>query len=110
MKRKTTQTTSGSRTKGKTDFNRLRRMRDADIDYSAIPKLGKSFWKGAKLTMPGPKDRLTIRIDHDVVEWLKKQGSGYQTRINAILRSYMKAQSDGGTNRRSLRTLEAPLG
>ena len=35
-----------------------------------------------------------------VTEWLKKQGSGYQTRINAILRSYMKAQSDGSTHRR----------
>jgi uncharacterized protein (DUF4415 family) len=38
--------------------------------------------------------RLTIRVDHDVVEWLKRAGSGYQTRINAILRSYMKAQSE----------------
>jgi uncharacterized protein (DUF4415 family) len=44
--------------------------------------------------MPEPKDRLTIRVDHDVVEWLKQAGSGYQTRINAILRSYMKAQSE----------------
>jgi len=34
-----------------------------------------------------------FRLDHDVVEWLKKNGKGYQTRINAILRSYMKAQS-----------------
>jgi len=39
-------------------------------------------------------DRLTIRVDHDVVKWLKRAGSGYQTRINAILRSYMKAQSE----------------
>ena len=101
MKGKITQTTSTTRSKGKTDVNRLRRMRDADIDYSAIAKLGKSFWKAAKLTMPEPKDRLTIRIDHAVVEWLKKQGSGYQTRINAILRSYMMAQSDGSTRRRT---------
>jgi len=35
------------------------------------------------------------------VEWLKKKGSGYQTRINAILRSYMKAQSDESTDRRT---------
>jgi uncharacterized protein (DUF4415 family) len=34
--------------------------------------------KHAKLTMPEPKDRLTIRVDHDVVEWLKRAGSGYQ--------------------------------
>jgi uncharacterized protein (DUF4415 family) len=83
-----------SRTKGKADFKRLRRLRDADIDDSDIPKLDKSFHKHAKLTMPQPKDRRTIRVDHDVVEWLKKSGSGYQTRINAILRSYMKAQSE----------------
>ena len=75
-----------------------RQMRDADIDNPDIPKLDKSFWETARLTMPEPKDRLTIRVDHDVVEWLKKAGSGYQTRINAILRSYMKAQSDAGTS------------
>jgi uncharacterized protein (DUF4415 family) len=96
MKGKTTQTTSRTRVKGGTDFKRLRAMRDSDIDFSDIPKLGKSFWKTAKLTMPEPKDRLTIRVDHDVVKWLKKNGRGYQTRINAILRSYMEAQTDDG--------------
>ena len=92
MKGRITRTTSRSQAKGKTDFKRLRRMRDADIDDSDIPRLDKSFWKTTKLTMPEPKDRLTIRVDHDVVEWLKKAGSGYQTRINAILRSYMNAR------------------
>jgi uncharacterized protein (DUF4415 family) len=76
-------------------------MRDADIDDSDIPRLGKSFWKAAKLSLPEPKDRLTIRIDHDVVEWLKRKGSGYQTRINAILRSYMEAQLEEGRARRA---------
>ena len=76
MKGKITRTTSRARSKGETDFRRLRRMGDADIDDSDIPKLGKSFWKSAKLRMPEPKDRLTIRVDHDVVEWLKKAGSG----------------------------------
>jgi uncharacterized protein (DUF4415 family) len=81
--------------RGATDFKRLRALPDASIDYSDIPRLDKSFWKTARLTMPEPKDRLTIRVDHDVVEWLKKRGRGYQTRINAILRSYMEAQSGG---------------
>jgi uncharacterized protein (DUF4415 family) len=98
MKGKITRTTSRRRTKGETDFKRLRQMSDAAIDDSDIPKLGKSFWKTAKLRMPEPKDRLTIRVDHDIVQWLKKAGSGYQTRINAILRSYMNAQSDEGTS------------
>ena len=101
MKGKNTRAGSGARAKGKTDFRRLREMRDEEIDDSDIPKLDKSFWKKAKLTMPEPKDRLTIRVDHDVVEWLKKKGSGYQTRINAILRSYMKAQSDEGADSRT---------
>lgn len=94
MKGRITRTTSRSRTTGKTDFNRLRRMRDANIDDSDIPRLDKSFWKTAKLTTPEPKERLTIRVDRDVVQWLKKAGRGYQTRINAILRSYMNAQSE----------------
>jgi uncharacterized protein (DUF4415 family) len=101
MNGKNTGAGSGARAKGKTDFRRLREMRDVEIHYSDIPKLDKSFWKKAKLTMPEPKDRLTIRVDHDVVEWLKKKGSGYQTRINAILRSYMKAQSDEGADSRT---------
>jgi len=100
MKGKITRTTSRARTKGKTDFKRLRAMGEADIDDSDIPRLDRSFWKAAKLVMPEPKDRLTIRVDHDVVEWLKKDGGGYQTRINAILRSYMKARSDEGPDGR----------
>jgi uncharacterized protein (DUF4415 family) len=68
-------TTSSSRTKGKTDFKRVRQMRDADIDDSDIPKLDRSFWKHAKLALPEPKDRLTIRVDHDVVEWLKRSAA-----------------------------------
>jgi uncharacterized protein (DUF4415 family) len=69
-------------------------VRDSEIDFSDIPKLGKSFWATAKLTLPEPKVRLTIRVDHDVVQWLKKYGKGYQTRMNGILRSYMEAPSN----------------
>jgi uncharacterized protein (DUF4415 family) len=101
MKGKSTRAGLRAQAKGKTDLRRLREMRDEDIDFSDIPKLSQSFWKKAKLIMPEPKDRLTIRVDHDVVEWLKKKGSGYQTRINAILRSYMKAQSGEGADGRT---------
>ncbi len=97
MKGRITKATSKPLAKGKSDFQRLREMRDEDIDYSDIPRLDESFWKAATLIMPEPKYRLAIPPqgrDHDVVEWLKKRGKGYQTRINAILRSYMKAQSD----------------
>jgi len=93
MKGKNTQTTSRTRPKGATDLRQLHALRDTDIDFSDVPKLGKSFWKSARLVLPEPKDRLTIRVDRDVVRWLKKHGPGYQTRINAILRSYMEAQN-----------------
>jgi hypothetical protein len=43
-KDKTTQTTSRTRSKGATDFKRLRALRDSEIDFSDIPELGKSFW------------------------------------------------------------------
>lgn len=53
------------------------------------PSLGKDFWKDAKIVFPeSPKKQLTVRLDADMVEWFKKQGRGYQTRMNAVLRSY----------------------
>ena len=66
-------------------------MRDEDIDYSDIPELDEDFWKNAKLVVPPGKKQLTIRLDADVLTWLKAQGKGYQSRINAILRSYYEA-------------------
>lgn len=50
------------------------------------------FCQVAKLIMPSnvAKERITIRIDGDVLEWLKKQGKGYQSKINSILRAFMK--------------------
>jgi len=52
------------------------------------------FWKTARVVMPRPKEAITIRLDADVVEWFRGKGKGYQTRINAILRSYMHARED----------------
>jgi len=76
----------------KSDLERIDRMQDADIDYSDIPPLDKSFLKRATAPWPPVKKQLTIRIDADVVEWLKSDGRGYQTRINRILRVVMESQ------------------
>jgi len=65
-------------------------MSDADIDYSDIPALDKSFLKQAAVAWPPAKKQLTIRLDEDVLSWLKGQGRGYQTRINRILRVVME--------------------
>jgi len=68
-------------------------MQDGDIDYSDIPALDKSFFTKATHPWPPAKQQLTIRLDSDVLEWLKSQGRGYQTRINRILRVAMESQS-----------------
>jgi len=67
-------------------------MTDADIDYSDIPALDKSFLKKATTPWPPVKKQLTIRLDADVLAWLKLHGKGYQTRINRILRVVMESQ------------------
>ena len=67
-------------------------MKDAEIDYSDIPPLDKSFFTKATEAWPPAKQQLTIRLDADVLNWLKAQGRGYQTRINRILRAAMESQ------------------
>jgi len=52
----------------------------------------ETFWKTAKVVLPTPKEIVTIRLDADLLRWFR-QHPGYQTRINAILRAYMQAQS-----------------
>jgi uncharacterized protein (DUF4415 family) len=66
-------------------------IRDEDIDYSDIPETNEAFWADAELRMPQTKKGVYVCLDQDVLEWLKAQGPGYQTRINAILRAYMEA-------------------
>ncbi len=67
-------------------------MRDDDIDYSDIPPLDRTFLKRATTAWPPVKKQLTIRLDADVLDWLKGHGKGYQTRINRILRVVMESQ------------------
>jgi len=74
------------------DLKRVDRMKDADIDYSDIPSLDKSFFTKATVVWPPVKKQLTIRLDADVLEWLKADGRGYQTRINHILRVVMESR------------------
>ena len=76
----------------KSDLARVDRMTDADIDYSDIPPLDKTFFTKAAAAWPPAKTQLTIRLDADVLAWLKANGRGYQTRINRILRAAMEGQ------------------
>jgi uncharacterized protein (DUF4415 family) len=74
----------------------LRRMKDDEIDLTDIPETAD--WSKAvvgKFYRPRKKS-LTIRIDADVLAWLKAQGKGYQTRINALLREAFEGHSRSG--------------
>ena len=64
---------------------------DADIDYSDIPEADESFWRRAELQMPRSKKGIYVRLDADVIDWLKSRGKGYQTRMNAMLRALMES-------------------
>ena len=80
------------RGKGKTDWERLRREEEAGIEPEKDPDEGEFDWSRAKVNMPRPKQAISVRLDADVLEFFKAEGRGYQTRINAVLRSYMKAR------------------
>ncbi len=87
--------------KSKTDWNKLHNMSDMDIDYSDIPPLDSEFFKKGELRMPKTKPLISIRLDSDVLEWFKSQGTGYQTRMNAVLRMYMEAHNESAKSDRA---------
>ncbi len=66
---------------------------DGEIDTSDIPELTEKFWQNAiRNPFYRPlKQQLTLRLDADVIAWLRRQGRGYQTRANALLRDVMLA-------------------
>jgi uncharacterized protein (DUF4415 family) len=81
----------------KTDWKRVDKMADAEIrrgirsDSDAAPELDASWFRNARIVIPERKQALSIRLDRDVMEWFRRQGRGYQTRINAVLRAYVEA-------------------
>ena len=66
-------------------------MTDDDIDDTDIPAFDNQFLKSVEMKFSPGKKQIALRLDTDVLEWLKAQGKGYQSRINAILRSYYEA-------------------
>lgn len=96
-------TVRSTRTKvseARTDWKRLDKRKDSDVrraikaDPDAAPELDNAWFRRAKLVVPEPKHAVSIRRDRDGTEWFKRQGRGWgcQTRINAVLRTYVEAQ------------------
>ena len=87
--------------KSQTDLERVDKISDKDIDFSDNPEVTPEMFaksivrKGLKPA--GRKTQVTLRIDEDVLSWFKKQGKGYQTRINSLLKAYKEAhQNESG--------------
>ena len=68
---------------------------EASIRADVDDILGEPDWAQAVMGIPAPKDHINIRIDHDVVEWFKASGKGYQTFMNNVLRAFVKSRQPG---------------
>ena len=77
-----------------TDFGRLDAMTEEEIMRTSPPELANlpdDFWDGAVLVYPPGKEPISLRVDEDVLAWFRKNGPGYQSRMNAVLRKFMTA-------------------
>lgn len=79
-----------------TDWKRIRKMKDSDIDLSDIPEVTPEMFARAVVRrgfkgIKSSKVQLTVRLDRDVLDWYRSRGRGYQTQINALLRAFMEA-------------------
>jgi uncharacterized protein (DUF4415 family) len=83
------------RRKSETDWARLDAITDEEIEASIADdpdwqEFKDIDWSKAVLVIPPKKKAISIRVDEDVLDYFKKQGAGYQRRMNAVLRSYMQ--------------------
>ena len=81
---------------GRANLSRLRRMTDAQIARTSpdeLRNLPDDFWRDAVAVLPATKVPISLRVDADVLEFFRESGPRYQSRMNAVLRSYMERAS-----------------
>lgn len=84
--------------KGRTDWARVRATTDEEIrrqiaaDPDVAPELDDEWLAQGEVVLPKNKEGVFLRLDHDLLEFFREGGRGYQTRINAVLRQYMRAK------------------
>ena len=66
--------------------------KDQDIDFSDIPELDDDFWRNAELVEPDRTEQITLRVKRSVLAYFRASGKGYQSRMNRVLESYVRAQ------------------
>ena len=67
-------------------------VKDARIDFSDVPELDDAFWRQANLVEPDRTEQITLRVKRSVLAHFRAPGKGYQTRINRVLESCVKAR------------------
>jgi uncharacterized protein (DUF4415 family) len=99
MKKNVKRAAAGSRlsARQRKELAALADLPDGNIDYSDISALSQDFWKNAvRNPFYRPvKRQLTVRLDADVIAWLRMHGKGYQTRMNNLLRTAMLQEVAG---------------
>jgi uncharacterized protein (DUF4415 family) len=96
MKAKLGRSATGKLAKGKTDWAKLKATPERDIAFTEdAPRTSPDDWAQAiahrGLPVPPRKTQIALRVDEDVLTWFKQQGTGYQTRMNAVLRAFRDA-------------------
>jgi len=79
--------------RGRANLSKLRRVSEAEIRRTSPPELTNlpaDFWDEAEGVAPIAKQAISLRLDEDVLEWFRRSGPRYQTRMNAVLRMYVK--------------------
>jgi len=86
-----------ARGESKSEWARAAAMTDAEIEAAIAADPDEAGmvvdWTRASVDMPNPKAVLNMRVDRDVLEFFRRGGRGYQTKINAVLRSYVEQMS-----------------
>jgi len=83
------------RGESRTDWERVRALTQADADRLAEEDDGvlPAGWESqVEIGLPTKKQDVHIRLDSDVLSWFKRQGPGYQTRINSVLRAFVRSR------------------
>jgi uncharacterized protein (DUF4415 family) len=87
-----------SKGEDRTDWSKIDKMTGpqlkAAIRADADDVRGEPDWTQAVAGIPALKDHINIRIDHDVLEWFRSNGKGYQTLMNNVLRAFVQTRQE----------------
>lgn len=78
--------------RGRARLEQLQKVTEKEIERTSpeeLAKLPADFWADPALVFPVAKRAISLRVDQDVLDWFKAAGPRYQSRMNAVLRSYM---------------------